>query len=419
MAYSTVKSGSKGSSVSELQTILNDKGYDLSVDGIFGSKTQAAVRDYQSKNGLSVDGIVGKNTWSSLTGGSSGSSSSSSTPSTPSGSAGYMQQLQEMMNQVTSGSTYTPGAFENPYGDKLLELTTPKTDEEYRQQATDQYMPQYNAQVEAAQQAAEKEQLGYQNQLAQLERAMAKSRESVNSTQQKNISNLQASMLRRGVARSSYAAQTEANARSGWAKALSDLEQEYQANTNYVGQQQQLTTSQLAQTEKRLKEDLATNIANYEQTLRSNDKTAQLTAYQQMADAYNAWKQTTEQLTAQAAQFTTSTQSDILQFLANMAQNQEQFDEQMAFNREQAAKAASYSRSSSGGGGGGGGDDDSSGGGGGTTKSWSEFKKAIDNDKKKGTNTTINAYAGPNGNIYQAAAEYALEQQRRTGLYGY
>ena len=56
---------------------------------------------------------------------------------------------------------------------------------------------------------------------------------------------------------------------------------------------------------------------------------------------------------------------------------------------------------------------------GGTTKSWSDFKKAIDNDKKKGTNTTINAYAGPNGNIYQAAAEYALEQQRRTGLYGY
>lgn len=415
-SYSTVKSGSRGSSVSELQTLLNDKGYDLSVDGIFGSKTQAAVRDYQSKNGLSVDGIVGKNTWNALTGGSSGSSGSSS----PTGSAGYMQQLQEMMKQVTSGSTYKPGEFENPYGDKLLELTTPKTDEEYRQQATNQYMPQYNAQVEAAQQAAEREQLGYQNQLAQLERAMNKSRESVNSTQQKNISDLQSSMLRRGVARSSYAAQTEANARSGWAKALSDLEQEYQANTNYVGQQQQLTTSQLAQTEKRLKEDLATNIANYEQTLRSNDKTAQLTAYQQMADAYNAWKQTTEQLTAQAAQFTTSTQSDILQFLANMAQNQEQFDEQMAFNREQAAKAAraaSYSRSSGGGGGGGGGGNDEPRGG--TTKSWTDFKKAIDNDKKKGTNTTINAYAGPNGNIYQAAAEYALEQQRRTGLYGY
>ena len=128
-SYSTVKSGSRGSSVSELQTLLNDKGYDLSVDGIFGSKTQAAVRDYQSKNGLSVDGIVGKNTWNALTGGSSGSSGSSS----PTGSAGYMQQLQEMMKQVTSGSTYKPGEFENPYGDKLLELTTPKTDEEYRQ----------------------------------------------------------------------------------------------------------------------------------------------------------------------------------------------------------------------------------------------------------------------------------------------
>lgn len=422
-SYSTVKSGSKGSSVSELQTLLNDKGYDLSVDGIFGSKTQAAVRDYQSKNGLSVDGIVGKNTWNALTGGSSGASSGSSSavaasPS-PAGSAGYMQQLQEMMNQVTSGSTYKPGEFENPYGDKLLELTTPKTDEEYRQQATNQYMPQYNAQVEAAQQAAEREQLGYQNQLAQLERAMADSRESLNTSNQKNLSELQNSMLRRGVARSSYAAQTLANAQASGQNALSKLERDYLANTAYVGQQQQLTTSQLAQTEKRLKEDLATNIANYEQTLRSNDKTAQLTAYQQMADAYNAWKQTTEQLTAQAAQFTTSTQSDILQFLANMAQNQEQFDEQMAFNREQAAKAASaasYSRSS-GGGGGGGGDRNPVKGSPITEKKWSDFSKAI--STSTGKKNTINAYAGPNGNIFQAAAEYALEQQRRTGLYGY
>ena len=36
------------------------------MDGKFGSKTQSAVRDYQKKNGLSVDGIVGSNTWGSL-----------------------------------------------------------------------------------------------------------------------------------------------------------------------------------------------------------------------------------------------------------------------------------------------------------------------------------------------------------------
>lgn len=68
MAYSTVKYGSSGNDVKTLQEYLNNNGYNLSVDGQFGSETQAAVKDYQKKNGLSVDGIVGTNTWGSLTG---------------------------------------------------------------------------------------------------------------------------------------------------------------------------------------------------------------------------------------------------------------------------------------------------------------------------------------------------------------
>jgi hypothetical protein len=38
----------------------------LDVDGIFGTKTQSAVKEYQKSKGLSVDGIVGNNTWTSL-----------------------------------------------------------------------------------------------------------------------------------------------------------------------------------------------------------------------------------------------------------------------------------------------------------------------------------------------------------------
>lgn len=38
------------------------------VDGIFGTKTLAAVRRYQEANGLTVDGVVGKNTWKKLLG---------------------------------------------------------------------------------------------------------------------------------------------------------------------------------------------------------------------------------------------------------------------------------------------------------------------------------------------------------------
>lgn len=62
--------GSSGSEVKELQSKLNEYGnYNLATDGKFGEKTLAAVKDYQQKNKLAVDGIVGKNTWGSLLGG--------------------------------------------------------------------------------------------------------------------------------------------------------------------------------------------------------------------------------------------------------------------------------------------------------------------------------------------------------------
>jgi len=54
--------GSFGGEVALLQTMLNNNGYTLKVDGFFGQKTLAAVEDYQSKNGLKTDGIVGPKT---------------------------------------------------------------------------------------------------------------------------------------------------------------------------------------------------------------------------------------------------------------------------------------------------------------------------------------------------------------------
>ena len=61
-----LKKGSKSEDVKILQQKLNSKGYKLTVDGIFGNKTLEAVKDFQEKNGLLVDGIVGKNTWAKL-----------------------------------------------------------------------------------------------------------------------------------------------------------------------------------------------------------------------------------------------------------------------------------------------------------------------------------------------------------------
>jgi peptidoglycan hydrolase-like protein with peptidoglycan-binding domain len=52
--------------VRSLQYLLNAHGARITVDGVFGSATEAAVRTYQRSHGLVADGIVGSATWSSV-----------------------------------------------------------------------------------------------------------------------------------------------------------------------------------------------------------------------------------------------------------------------------------------------------------------------------------------------------------------
>ena len=55
--------GSRGSEVTQIQTKLKRWGYyNGTIDGVYGSKTLAAVKWFQSKNGLTSDGIAGKRT---------------------------------------------------------------------------------------------------------------------------------------------------------------------------------------------------------------------------------------------------------------------------------------------------------------------------------------------------------------------
>lgn len=61
-----VRKGSKGAVVRQLQQALNRAGAKLTVDGDFGGKTEAAVRAYQRKYKLTVDGVVGPATWAAL-----------------------------------------------------------------------------------------------------------------------------------------------------------------------------------------------------------------------------------------------------------------------------------------------------------------------------------------------------------------
>jgi peptidoglycan hydrolase-like protein with peptidoglycan-binding domain len=63
-----LKTGSRGEDVTELQSQLNELGYELDVDGVFGRETEAAVRHLQSSFDLGVDGIVGPKTRSTVDG---------------------------------------------------------------------------------------------------------------------------------------------------------------------------------------------------------------------------------------------------------------------------------------------------------------------------------------------------------------
>ncbi|MGD1712144.1 peptidoglycan-binding domain-containing protein [Dapis sp. BLCC M172] len=62
----TIGRGSRGDDVERLQIILNEMGYSLVGDGIFGSNTEAVVKEFQKNSRLEVDGIVGSLTWYAL-----------------------------------------------------------------------------------------------------------------------------------------------------------------------------------------------------------------------------------------------------------------------------------------------------------------------------------------------------------------
>ena len=59
--------GTPGSnSVHTVQYLLRERGSDLAPDGIFGPRTDTAVRQFQASKGLASDGIVGPRTWPAL-----------------------------------------------------------------------------------------------------------------------------------------------------------------------------------------------------------------------------------------------------------------------------------------------------------------------------------------------------------------
>lgn len=91
--------GSNGNEVREIQTKLKNWGYyNGEIDGIYGSRTVAAVRQFQKNNGLTVDGIAGDSTLSAM--GISGGGSNTGTDNT------NLNLLAHLINGEARGESY-------------------------------------------------------------------------------------------------------------------------------------------------------------------------------------------------------------------------------------------------------------------------------------------------------------------------
>ena len=64
--FPTVRQGSANHPVKTLQYLLRARGQQIAADGIFGPRTDAAVRAFQTAQNLVVDGIVGPQTWGAV-----------------------------------------------------------------------------------------------------------------------------------------------------------------------------------------------------------------------------------------------------------------------------------------------------------------------------------------------------------------
>ena len=163
------KYGSRGDEVVQIQTKLKRWGYyNGNIDGIYGSQTQEAVRYFQRKNGLTVDGIAGPATLKAM-GIYSSSSGSSSSSTSNSSNANLLARLiygeargepytgqvavgAVVMNRVknssfpntVSGVIYQSGAFD-AVRDGQINLTPDSTAKKAAQDAINGWDPSYGA----------------------------------------------------------------------------------------------------------------------------------------------------------------------------------------------------------------------------------------------------------------------------------
>jgi len=104
-----MRRGSSGNSVSQLQTSLQNMGYDIGstgADGKFGKNTRAAVMKFQKDNGLKVDGIVGPNTRAAMQKAAQASQPSSTPAGAPGAGHPGEQSIYNTPKQTSNGPSF-------------------------------------------------------------------------------------------------------------------------------------------------------------------------------------------------------------------------------------------------------------------------------------------------------------------------
>lgn len=139
---------------------------------------------------------------------------------------------------------------------------TQKTTDELMQIAQNYYLPQYNAEIEAARQAQAAKDLSYTQQLENLASTYGKSVDTQNAAYDQSRAALETGALARGMGRSSYVLSTLNNNDQARSAALAQLADDYSQNVRQVTDQQTQSAAQSAETIGRLEADKATNISN-------------------------------------------------------------------------------------------------------------------------------------------------------------
>lgn len=109
-AYAYMRRGAVGPAVSDVQSALG-----IPADGVFGRQTEHAVKRFQRRCGLQVDGIVGPETWSALFGNVPFPSSSGSIASSPSSPSFTPVGNNILVPGIEPPSTVLPPAVIGPY----------------------------------------------------------------------------------------------------------------------------------------------------------------------------------------------------------------------------------------------------------------------------------------------------------------